>query len=160
MTEENSIIPSGKGEITQTAMTFTGNLEFEEWLQIGHQLKAMSQGLMFWIGDWLNYGENRYGENYAQAMDVTGYSYRTVKQAKYIAHKFPAEERNDELTFTHYTAVAGEEPERAKELLITAVKDSLTVEELKTLRRGEKEETSSDHEPLVCPHCGQVMAEK
>lgn len=152
---EQAIIPTGKGEITQTAMIFTGKLEFDEWLQIGQQLKAMSQGLMFWIGDWLNYGEERYGEAYAQAMDVTGYSYRTVKQAKYIANKFPPDERSDDLTFTHYTAVAGEEPERAKELLQQAATESLTVEELKIVRRG-TDMSSPTEEKVPCPTCGQM----
>ena len=171
MTETtNAIIPEGKGDITQTAMLFTGNLDYDEWVNIGHQLKAMSQGLMFWVGDWLNYGEEHYGEMYAQAMDITGYSYRTVKQAKYIAKKFPPEARNDALSFTHYTAVAGEEPERAKALLDQAINESLTIDELKRLRKPEKEKPENDipqtaesqpedpqagREIAVCPHCGQ-----
>jgi len=133
---DSGIVPKGKGEITQSALILKPGITFEQWQAMGENLGAIAKSVMFWIGDWINYGESAFGEKYAQAMDITGYSYRTVKQAKYIAKKFPPEERDERLTFTHYTAVAGEPPEKARQLLNEAIEQDLTVEELKLHRKG------------------------
>ena len=168
----SALIPEGKGEVTTSSMILKPGISFEEWQLIGDQLGGIAKGVMFWIGDWLVFGEEQYGEKYAQAMEITGYSYRTVKQAKYIAKKFPPKKRDERLTFTHYTAVAGEETEKAVEMLTFAAEHELTVEDLKVHRRGEPVESDDNKlefddtentEPVeepetvevetTCPHC-------
>ena len=36
----------------------------------------------FWIGDWLNYGERKWGEKYKEALEKTGYDYQTLRNDK------------------------------------------------------------------------------
>ena len=48
-------------------------------------------------GDWLNYGERRYGEMYAQAVGDTGYENKTLQNAKYVAGVYELSLRSDNL---------------------------------------------------------------
>ncbi len=149
----SGLIAPERGEITHNALIIHDGMSFDEWMTLGKQLSDITKGLMFWVGDWLVYGENAYGEAYAQAMDATGYSYKTIRQAMYIARKFPVDMRDERLTFTHYTVVAGEEQEKALELLTYAAENELTVEELREKRRGNPKPKKP--KMCTCPECGK-----
>lgn len=41
-------------------------------------MRYIEGAVQWWVGDWLNFGERKYGEKYAQGMDATGYAYQTV----------------------------------------------------------------------------------
>ena len=62
---------------------------------------------MWWLGDWLNFGESRYGETYSQALDATGYEYATLRQAKWAASRYEMSMRIDNLSWTHHVIAAG-----------------------------------------------------
>lgn len=149
----SGIVTGNQGQITATALHLNKNITFEEWQEIGSHLSALAKGMLFWVGDWLNYGEKTYGESYAQAMDITGYSYATVKMAKYISSKFPPEDRNEKLTFTHYSAVVGEDKTKALQLLDKAANDELSVKELKGLRSETAPPKPEKTKTCLCPHC-------
>jgi hypothetical protein len=57
-------------------------LPFERWQSIGETLKQMERSVMWWLGDWLRYGERSYGEIYTQSIEETDYSYTACAQAK------------------------------------------------------------------------------
>ena len=42
----------------------------------------VAQTVQWWIGDALNFGEQRYGEMYTQAIDETGLDYQTLPNWK------------------------------------------------------------------------------
>jgi len=165
MTDKQEMIQAMNAELNENALIINKNITFDEWEAIGQQLGAMGKGLMFWIGDWLTYGEQAFADKYSQAMDITGYSYRTVRQAKYIATKFTPEMRKSNLTFTHYTAVAGEEQEVAVRLLNDASNQNMTVDELKEHRKGQHHPVDqnqlaspgSTKHTVTCPHCNETF---
>ena len=47
----------------------SGEPTFEQWLECGDFVKKVNSANHFWIGDWINYGEHKWGEIYSQALD-------------------------------------------------------------------------------------------
>jgi hypothetical protein len=42
---------------------------FEQWKSLGEFIRYADGAVHWWIGDWLNYGEQNYGEMYEQALE-------------------------------------------------------------------------------------------
>lgn len=103
-------------------MIVIGNPTFEEWEETGKILGIAEKSVLFWIGDWLNYGEHKWGEMYAQALDKTDFDYQTLKDAKWVANRVELSLRKDNLTFNHHKEVASLNTEKQKEFLDLAKK--------------------------------------
>jgi hypothetical protein len=56
----------------------------------------MEKGVKWWLGDWLNFGERKYGETYSQAIDTTGHSYQALANAKW-GGRMPRNPRPDQI---------------------------------------------------------------
>jgi hypothetical protein len=108
---ENQISPQKNSEADlaenigftdETSWTPPENMCYEEWQRIGNTLQQLDRSIAFWTGDWLNAGESKYGEKYAQAITVTGNALETLKKRAAVAKRIPAEIRIATLTFTHH----------------------------------------------------------
>jgi hypothetical protein len=60
---------------------------------------------MWWLGDWLVYGERTYGSRYRRAVAVTGLDYQTVRNYATVARRFRLPRRREELSFHHHAEV-------------------------------------------------------
>lgn len=100
-----------------------GDLEYDEWERVGGSLKGIEQRIGWAIGDWLRYGERRYGERYAQAVELTGYRVQTLRNMASVAGKFDAATRRDDVPFSHYADVAGLPTDTAMRLIDRAAED-------------------------------------
>lgn len=83
---------------------------YEQWAARGQTLIAERNRNMWLLGDWLNEGERRYGETYAQAHDETLISYGTLVDYAYVTREYPtAEDRayQDKLSFSHHKVALG-----------------------------------------------------
>jgi N6-adenosine-specific RNA methylase IME4 len=115
------------------------NATFDEWSKIGRALQQMEKSVMWWIGDWLRFGERKYGETYAQAIEATGYSNQTLRDAKWVAEAYDdLSLRNDNLSFTHHREVASLPKEKRQEALAVAARDGLSTREIKQIAKQEK----------------------
>ena len=47
-----------------------GSPPYAEWEQCGAVLRQIDGAVQWWLGDWLNYGEHAYGEQYSQARQL------------------------------------------------------------------------------------------
>jgi len=143
--------------ITKTGLQIREGINFEEWEQIGKQLGEVKQGLLWWIGDWCNYGERSYGEKYSQAMEETGKSYGTIKNAAFMSRRFPPQQRDDKLTYSHYAVVAGLPDEICDRLLTLASDNDFTVKDLKEKRYEMEDKVTPkvrNEAHVTCPECG------
>lgn len=106
---------------------------FELWENDGMVLQEIEKRVSFWLGDWLLAGEALYGESrYTQALKATGYAYQTLKNARHIARRFPAETRvHEDLAFGHYDAVAALPDEDADEILAEAAELKLSTKDVR-----------------------------
>jgi N6-adenosine-specific RNA methylase IME4 len=138
------------GKITIVGLELPETLSFEEWQGIGETLKGVERSLMWWIGDWLRYGERRYGETYAQAMDSTELAYQTLVNAKNVASKFESNRRRLNLSWGHHAEVAALDGPEADALLDEAQRDGLSRNELR--RRVSQKKAAAR---IMAPEAGE-----
>ena len=116
-------------EVTKTSLKIDVDLSFDEWEHMGKMLYQIGESVMWWIGDWLNYGHQRWGEKYAQAIEITksknrpnGYSYQTLRDAKWVSDRIKLSSRRDNLSWSFHQEVASLNPEEQDFLLEEAEK--------------------------------------
>lgn len=105
------------GVATPTMLALPEHLSFEEWEDVGRTLGRIDSGKRWWVGDWLNYGEKKYGQTYSQGMEATGLSYDSVSNCAWMARKFPITRRREHLSWSHHEVVSKFEPDVADALL-------------------------------------------
>jgi len=131
--ETGEIIQNGI-EYTKVGLTLNDALTYDAWQKIGDQLKYFEGAIQWWIGDWLNFGERRYGEMYTQALDEA--QAKTWRNYKYVSSVFELSRRRDNSTWSHHQEVAALEPGEASALLAQAEEVGLSVMALRTLVRN------------------------
>jgi hypothetical protein len=122
-------IKNGKFTIHNTGIEFHEDLSHEEWEKLGTQISRVGKSIGFLIGDWLNYGESRWGDakNVASVLRLDhGY----VRNLAYVSRKVSC--RHDTLSFEHHAVVAKlKSPEDQKRWLAAAEKHNLSVRRLR-----------------------------
>lgn len=139
------ILTVGKFEfyaVSEHGMTFTNETPRAEWLDAVKRLThfyehagmARERTLML-IADALTFGEQTYGEDYAQAIEdarsALGLKIKTVQNAIYTYKRIPVALRGASLTLSHYKEISPLEAEEQEKFIARAVKENLTVAELK-----------------------------
>jgi N6-adenosine-specific RNA methylase IME4 len=127
----DSNIQIGKFRLARTGLVVSGDPTYAEWYQCGKFLTQAEKAIQFWIGDWINYGEKKYGETYAQAIDATGMDYQTLANAKWVAGKVEPSLRRENLTFHHHKEIAALEPDAQEQMLDDAEKMHLNVRDFR-----------------------------
>ena len=106
------------------------DVPFEVWQEYGRGLARVESAIQWVIGDWLNFGEQRYGETYAQALDVWPETkIESMYDYKYVASRISF--RNENLTWTHHKVVAKMETEEQIDWLKAAVEANWTSKQLR-----------------------------
>jgi N6-adenosine-specific RNA methylase IME4 len=110
-----------------------GNPTFEDWENCGIFLRHINKSVGFWLGDWLNYGENKYGEKYSQALDETDFAYGTLRNFASVAAHIELSRRRDDLDFKDHTEVAYLDPEEQDKILDLAEKNKLSTRDIRKM---------------------------
>lgn len=145
------------------------DIDLATWLVYGRRLGTVGRGVAWWIGDWLRYGNGKYGEKYSRAARVTGYDVQSLTNMVYVASRFELPRRREQLSWSHHAEVAPLEQRQQDHWLAMALEQRLSVhslrQELRALRaatrsiaRGERplrRRAASDH--VVCPYCHGVI---
>ena len=123
----------------------------ETWCQegmklvyLGLSIRDATDGLRFAIGDWVNTGEGRLGEEVYGYL--RGFKDVTVRQYSWVAGR--VRYRVTDLAWSCHRAVAALEPSKQKEWLDKAREKNLTSKDLYREIHGEKPRTVYE-----CPHC-------
>jgi len=122
--------------ITKTSLTINPNTNFEEWTHIGEILQNIEGAIHFWVGDWISFGEHKWGEKYAQAIEETRYKIQTLKNDVWVSSNVDSSRRRDNLSFGHHAEVAKLEPKEQTEWLNRAIEEKLTTRELRAKIRA------------------------
>jgi hypothetical protein len=93
-------------QATTKGLRLASGLPFTTWRRLGEQISVIQNASAWWIGDWLSYGERRYGAGYREAMSIFGLEYQTLRNYAWVATKFPLYRRRDGLSFQHHAEVA------------------------------------------------------
>ena len=104
-------------ELSATALTLKPNTTYVEWRAVGAQLKRIDRACQWWIGDWLNAGEQRWGEMYAQAVDATESAYSTLRISKWVASTIDLLRRREKVSWGAHREIAALPREEQDEAL-------------------------------------------
>jgi len=155
--------------ITPVAWVVNGTLELADWVAAGRNLGAMGRCSQWWLGDWIRYGNTKFGERYARAASITGYDSQTLMNMVYVASRFEISRRRENLSWSHHETVASLAVGEQERWLDHASKERLSIVdlrlELRAARKGERQEQDdgeiSTVDPsaavLLCPQCGHEI---
>lgn len=144
----NAVDVSTTAGISTTGWVPQRDLSFAEWEEVGHTLQHIGRAWQWWVGDWLNYGEAKYGETYAQAIDITGLGYDAVANAAWVAAAINSSTRVETLSWTHHRLVAHLDSERQRFWLERAQREGLSSRELQAEIQASRITDTSAPPPL------------
>ena len=108
-----------RGRIDDVTWRLPDDLSEDEWIDSGIVLGRIGAGVMWWVGDWWNYGENNYGDRKAIVQDPNwrGPCFQTCANAASVCRAFETSRRREVLLFGHHAEVAGLDAKEADRLL-------------------------------------------
>jgi hypothetical protein len=157
-------------ELTQVGWVPAGEVGLAEWSALGRRFGEIGRCSQWWLGDWINYGNERFGERYTRAVRLTGYDVQSLMNMVYVASRFEISRRRENLSWSHHAAVAALDIASQDHWLTRAGADKLSVADLRAELRGrrralrsadaedESQDGSADINTVVCPHCGGRVA--
>lgn len=133
--------------LSRTGLSPDGEPTYEQWETVGTFLRQAEGSVHWWIGDWLNYGEQRWGEMYAQALDATDFDYQTLRADKWVASRVPLCRRRHNLSHAHHKEVARLPPEEQAHWLDLAASEDWPCRELRQRLK------QAARPPRIAPGC-------
>ena len=132
------------GRPLSNGLVLPADLTFEEWRGVVEHVEMVVEASPWWLCDAMAWGEAHFPTQYTQALptaeeDPTGASQSRLKQAAWMAQKYPRNQRVAGLSYTHHRVVAELEPEDRTALLREAVAAKLSTRDL-VARVKEKQE--------------------
>jgi len=150
--------------VTPTSWVPQEMLDLAEWSEHGRRLGLMGRGSGWWIGDWLRYGNAKWGEKYARATSLTGYDIQTLMNMVWIASHIEISRRREKLSWSHHAAVASKPQHEQEYWLDRAEAERLSVkcmrEEITRLRAAASRTANAAARvelAAVCPICGSHL---
>jgi hypothetical protein len=86
-------------------MRFDPLMPIDRWKAVGARLAAYSDAASWWLGDWLAFGQAKYGRRYKEGIALTGLEYQTLRNYATVARRFDVSRRRDNLSFQHHAEV-------------------------------------------------------
>jgi hypothetical protein len=152
------------GRLTAVSWRPAQALDFAEWARYGRRLGTAGRGASWWIGDWLNYGESKYGEHYSRAAQITRYEVQSLMNMSYVSAHVDISRRRETISWSHHAEVAPLPPIEQDGWLDRVATEGLSVRALRReLRQARSigrlpEETDSPSgdpsDEVTCPACG------
>ncbi len=161
--------------VTETSLRLSDprSLTWEQYEHLGLFLGTLGQAYCWWVGDLLIYGEEIFGEEFAQIEASLPHSEHTLKNYRWIAKAIPPSRRRANLGFGVHEAVASLPPKDRDHWLDIAEQNRWKREEMRNALRDARERGELPKSPFspgsreitagsveaerivrVCPHCG------
>jgi hypothetical protein len=155
-------------ELTRVGWTPRADIGLDEWSAFGRRFGEIGRCSQWWLGDWIHYGNTKFGERYSRAAKLTGYDVQSLMNMVYVASRFEIYRRRENLSWSHHATVASFDVPSQEYWLGRAVVDKLSVADLRVESRSWRRALQApDEEPshetkahagtLVCPSCGEVV---
>jgi len=153
-------------QLSIVAWTPADDIDRIAWVRAGMRLGTLSRSSNWWVGDWLRYGNEKWGEKYTAAARITGYDPHSLENMAYVAGRFEISLRRENLSWSHHFVVAALEPAAQSHWLDLATTQGLSVSDLRievraanrraagTAARGDVARSREGQHHLVCPQCG------
>jgi hypothetical protein len=92
--------------LTSVGLRIPGELTYEEWVQVGHDLAEIVDWSAWCLGDWLVFGKRHYTDGYIRAIRSAGLKYQTLRNYAWVSRRFALDRRRPRLSFQHHAEVA------------------------------------------------------
>lgn len=148
-----------------------GELDLAEWVAYGRRIGVSGRSSGWWIGDWLRYGNARFGERYSRASKTTGYDPQTLMNMVYVASRYGVERRRERLSWSHHAELAALDQEEQDRWLTLAEQERWSLSDLRVAcrnsrgkratQKAESKRSDSDGtapKGYACPRCGYVSS--
>lgn len=135
LVKQNTELATDVGMTDEISWTPRADLTLEEYEAIGRTFQQIQHSLAWWMGDWLNYGEKKFGEVAMQAIESTGKSLETLLKWKAVAARVSREIRQKDLSWTHHFYITYASEELRGPLLEMALNMGLSSRELKDVEK-------------------------
>ena len=118
------------GHAEPTAWYPPDNMSQEEWQRVGNTFQQIEASIKWWLGDWLVFGEKKYGETYTQAVHYTGRKVEDLQAFRWVANSIAPERRRDSLSWTAHRYVAKLPPDEQEYWLARAAAEHWNTDDL------------------------------
>jgi hypothetical protein len=164
--ERRSAVATGPAaELTRVAWTPHGDVGLAQWAAVGRRFGEIGRCSQWWLGDWILYGNQRFGERYTRAVKLTGYDVQSLMNMVYVASRFVVSRRRESLSWSHHAALAAMDVAEQERWLDRAGTERLSVADLRVALRSHRRGPTADapdrqlpapadEKALVCPNCG------
>jgi hypothetical protein len=112
------------------------DIGLETWIEQGKRLGCVGRSVGWWLGDWLIYGNQKFGEKYVRATRITGYDAQTLMNMAYVASRFPSSRRRSALSWSHHAELAALEVSEQERWLDMVEEQRMSVRSLRIEVRG------------------------
>jgi len=170
-----SVVDGRRVSVTPVSWMAPDDLKPSEWVEHGRRLGIVGRNVAWWIGDWLRYGNARYGERYSRATRITGYDRQTLMNYVYVTTRFEPSRRWESLSWSHHAELAALPEADQDELLSRAEAERMSVRDVRELLRAKRRYARSPLAPaapgaaseqtratpaaeVLCPKCGLAVA--
>jgi hypothetical protein len=110
----------------------------------------MGRSSGWWIGDWLRFGNEKFGERYVRAARITGLDVQTLMNMVYVASHIEPTRRRETLSFTHHAEVVSLAPAEQDRWLRRAEEERLSARCLREEIRRERRSRMGSSDPAAC----------
>ncbi len=133
---------SGKLQSAAGPIAWTPNqdLDANEWATAGRRIGAVGRCIQWLLGDWIAYGNERFGERYARASKITGYDSQTLMNMVYVASRFEISRRRENLSWSHHETIAALDHHEQDRWLDQAQANRWSVADLRMMLRVSRRE--------------------
>lgn len=107
-----------KTDTQSVGLTLSPGLSFSEWSEVGKSLSFGHGMHQWWIGDWLNYGEESFGEKCHEIAGITKYKKGYLAGLKSVSKAVPLALRCANLKWGHHKEVAILETDEDKKVAL------------------------------------------
>lgn len=133
----------GAAATRRTCLQLPPQISLERWRQIGDHIGGIHNSSVWWLADWLIYGQQKYPDRYRRAIAETSLDYQTLRNYVWVARKFPVSRRRDRLSFQHHAEVSSLPAPDQDRWLDLAEASGWSVKELRRQLRAARDERRS-----------------
>jgi hypothetical protein len=155
-------------ELTRVGWTPSADIGLDEWSALGRRFGEIGRCSQWWLGDWIRYGNARFGERYSRAVKLTGYDAQSLMNMVYVASRFEIYRRRESLSWSHHATLAALEVAEQEHWLTRASEEKLSVADLRVELRGARRASATaagvdssrqlaTAHTFVCPNCGETV---
>jgi len=128
-------------DLAALSLALPETTSYPEWLATGRSLATSKRHIDWLVGDWINFGRQRFPEQIDLALESITEDPRQLKRVEKTAKAFPPHLRHADLSFEHHAHVADMPTQEALPLLKEADEEHMSASKLRIRAMLRKVET-------------------